>query len=303
MSQFEKNPIMLFMHTRPFSNQEDQVLAVGHWEDIEVKDDVISAVPVFDEDDFSTKIYNKVESGTYRMASAAFDPVETSGDPDVLLPGQKFASITKSIMEEASICDLGVNQNALAFSKNGKLITLTSENIFDFIPEIKKQKTMTINLATLAVALTLAADASEESVLKEAIKRISEHASLAEKNVQLAQKLADVETERKQEKNKRMVDDAATAGKITDEQKPFYLKLAEGNPETTEALLSSMKPYKSIESQMTEKHEATDDDKVLKMAWNDLDKANKLAYVRANHPDVYKAKFKEKFGKEPDQLK
>lgn len=299
LSQFEKNPIMLFMHSRAFGNYQDQVLPIGHWEDIKKEGDTITAIPVFDEDEFSMKIYEKVESGTLRMASIGVDPVEFSEDPKDLVQGQRFATVTKSIAEEASICDLGANRNALAFYKKGQLITLSDQNIPDFIPEIKiKNHKPMSKLTNLAVALKLAADENDENVIQKAIEKLGTIETLQREKEDLAVKLADVEKRNKEEKINRIVDEAVTAGKITASQKDFYIKLADSNLETTEALLNSMQAYKSVEKQLSD-HADKPDEKLLKLSWDELDKTNKLADLKNTNPEVYREKFKEKFGKEP----
>src|SRR5690606_27483820 len=81
---------------------------------------------VFDTGDpFALTIYNKVERGVLRMASAGLVPVEWNKEalPPVLL---------KSRMREASIVDIGSNDDALAvalYNDNGDLCNLSGQSI------------------------------------------------------------------------------------------------------------------------------------------------------------------------------
>ncbi|MGV3588110.1 MAG: hypothetical protein ACO1OF_13980 [Adhaeribacter sp.] len=121
LSLFRSNPVMLWMHLRAASGHKNEVLPLGYWADIEINDGKITAVPVFDDKDaFAVSIYNKVENGTLRMASAGLMPLQWD---------EKASSkaLTKSILKEASIVDIGANPDALAvalYDAQGKLINL-----------------------------------------------------------------------------------------------------------------------------------------------------------------------------------
>ncbi|WP_312340626.1 hypothetical protein [Sphingobacterium sp.] len=120
LSQFYRNPIILWMHKRPVGGKND-VLPLGHWTDISVRDNAIYGTPVFDENDtFAMTIYNKVESNVIRMASAGLRPVQWDEGGKVL---------SKSIMEECSLVDIGSNGDALAvtlYTERGNTINLSS---------------------------------------------------------------------------------------------------------------------------------------------------------------------------------
>lgn len=131
LSGFQKNPVMLFNHVRPSGTDKNQILPIGHWEDIEVNGDELSAVPVFDDkDDFAMSIYNKVEAGHLRMASIGTMPIEVSDDPALMVQGQTLPTVTKSLMKEASIVDIGANPDALdvaLYDANGSMIKLADQ--------------------------------------------------------------------------------------------------------------------------------------------------------------------------------
>ncbi len=115
LSDFKKNPIMYYNHTYPDGGNPDQILAIGYWDDIQINGTVLSAVPVFDDKDpFAMKIYNKVEHGTIRAASVGINPVLTSDSPTDMLPGQLLPTWIKSVLKEASVCDIPSNGGAVA---------------------------------------------------------------------------------------------------------------------------------------------------------------------------------------------
>ncbi len=145
LESFRKNPVLLFNHSRPFRESKDVLLPMGHWEDVKVEGDNITAVPYFDDKDkFAMKIYHKVEAGHIRMCSMGADPIEWSEDPKDLLPGQKLATVTKWKAVEGSIVDIGANPGSLASDialyKNGAQITLNTESISNLIPKIQMSK-------------------------------------------------------------------------------------------------------------------------------------------------------------------
>ena len=63
LSAFRKNPLLLWAHFRDEGSARwCNYLPIGHWEDIEVKDGVLSACPVFDcTDELSQTICDKYE--------------------------------------------------------------------------------------------------------------------------------------------------------------------------------------------------------------------------------------------------
>jgi hypothetical protein len=297
LDSFLRNPIMLFMHIRSFGPDSDQVLAIGYWDDVRVEGDAITAVPVFDDNDaFAMKIYNKVEQGIYRMASAGVEAIEFSEDPQFLLPGQKYATITKWRLEEASIVDIGANKNALAFyDRYGTQIQLSTGQIPAFIPKLKHTSQM--NLSALIAALNLQAPVQDDQVIKEAVNKLRQ---LADENERLHMQLNDLQKKQQQEQINNLINEAIASGKILASQKQLYLTLAEKDFENTRALIESMQPYVPVREQLAS-HQQKCNEKWLAMSWDELDKSGKLAELKATNPEAWREKFKEKFGKEPVQ--
>jgi len=201
LSQFEKNPLVLWMHKRPGrrsdeNNKETEVFPIGKVVSLSKDIGRLIADIEFDQDDeFARKIEQKVENGIIRMTSPGLEPVALSDEDEYLLPGQTGMTLTKSTLHEISIVDLGSNPNALRlalYNTENKLVTLSKDNVGSYIPPLSKpttqQKNSNTNIKTnidmdftkqVAVMLAMNPEASQETLLK-ALKDKLELASQAE---------------------------------------------------------------------------------------------------------------------------
>jgi hypothetical protein len=214
LKQFEKNPILLFMHNRPWRGTQDEILALGRVENIRIENDAILGDLVFDQNDpFAKKIEAKWDAGIYKMVSAGATPIELSDDPKHLLPGQTRRTVTKWKLEEVSVVDIAANDDAIALkSPKGDYITLKEGECPDFIPTItnKNEKKM----EKILLALGLGKDATEDQAVAAIQAQQSEHQTLkltlkaeGEKAITLA------------------VDSAIREKRIKEEQKTHFLEL------------------------------------------------------------------------------
>lgn len=303
-----KNPIMLWMHGRAWG-RKDEVLPLGHWQDIEVSDTQITAIPYFsDDDDFALSIYKKVEEGTIRMASAGFDPLETSEDAKYMVPGQKYPTVTKSTLLEASLVDMGSNDNACALYKNGALIQLSSEGAIDktFFQLLKnKNSNMNPQLMAIAIMLNLGKDATEIQLAEKMTSIHAEYLQLSTENEKLTKELAGIKTayeKMQKEVAEKEVNDMLTLavkeGKITEAQKPEFKDLAVVNLASVKNLLDKMPKHITIERRLGADTAGTEDP-ILKLSYDELHKSGKLAHVKEQYPEHYKTIYKAQFGKEP----
>lgn len=142
LKQYKNNPILLYMHIRPVGNSKDQILPLGFISDLQVDGTVLSGIPNFDNSDsFAVSIYNKVENGTLKMCSAGLKALEFSDDRALMIDGQTQPTITKSILIEVSIADIGGNPEALAvalYNKDGQIITLSTNAVKETLKEAQK---------------------------------------------------------------------------------------------------------------------------------------------------------------------
>ena len=125
LTQFQKNPLLLWMHRRSF---ERDAMPIGRIDNLRIDGDRLIGTPVFDQnDEFAKKIESKWENGFLRMASAGLSIVEISNAPEYLLQGQTRATIVRSRLEEVSIVDMGGNDDALQlYDRSGKMLKLAA---------------------------------------------------------------------------------------------------------------------------------------------------------------------------------
>lgn len=139
ITQYEKNPVLLWMHRRSFTN--DNPLPIGRVENLHFDGDALKGTPVFDMNDpFAKQVADKYENGFLKMCSAGLDIIETSVDPQHLLPGQTRATIVRAKLTEVSIVDIGSNDDALQLTNSGKLLTLSAGEACEALPLLELAK-------------------------------------------------------------------------------------------------------------------------------------------------------------------
>ena len=117
VQQYCRNPVLLYMHER--GN------VIGYVKDLKVDNDEVTGELMFDEaTPLSKQCKKQWEFGSLKMVSVGIDIVEESEDPEVIVPGQKYKTITKSKLFEVSVVDIGANDDAIVMRKNGEQITL-----------------------------------------------------------------------------------------------------------------------------------------------------------------------------------
>jgi hypothetical protein len=241
INQYRRNPILLWMHNRAYRGTTDEVLPIGRIENLRIDDDNLIGTPVFDEaDDFAKKIKAKWDSGTLKMVSAGLDEIEISEDVSVLVPGQRRATVTKSKLIEVSIVDIGANDDALVFYKEGKMLNLSSIPDSLIIPEIVLQNNLNNQkneneMKTVALKLGLPETATEAEILS----KIG--------NLQLAAQSAEaLQKEVEKQRDKAIegeVDSAIKLKRITADKKEHFVTLGKSaGIDSLKATLELMQP-------------------------------------------------------------
>ena len=116
-AQYERNPVLLYMHERG--------KVIGYMKDLRRDKGEITGEPVFDEaSELSKQCKKQWEVGSLRMVSIGIDVLELSEDTDKLVSGQTAPTITKSRIFEVSVVDIGANDNAIVMRREGRQITL-----------------------------------------------------------------------------------------------------------------------------------------------------------------------------------
>lgn len=261
LSQFEKNPIMLWNHNYAWGDDRENNLPIGHWDNVRIKGKQILADAVFDSDEFAQKIAQKVESGSLRMASVGAKAIEMTNDKSMIKPGQRYETVTKWVLKEVSIVNIGANDNALAMSdvvlydNESKLINLSDEGSSP-LKLLDNQPKNSDKMDEVKKLLNLSDDASEKDVLAK-VKPL----------LDLAQKLSDVTTERdgfkvrieaielaeKEANSKEAKDLIAVAlkdGRLTEDKEgsveKFWLSSFEGNHEGSKKMLAALPKRKNV---------------------------------------------------------
>lgn len=123
LSQYERNPVLLWMHRRSW---EPGAMPIGRVENLRRDGDMLIGTPVFDQNDpFAKQIAGKWENGFLRMCSAGLEIMETAADPALVLPGQTRETVTRCKLIEVSIVDIGGNDEALQlYGADGKQLKL-----------------------------------------------------------------------------------------------------------------------------------------------------------------------------------
>jgi hypothetical protein len=242
--QFKKNPVMLFNHKRYGENYKGPI---GRWENLRTEGEQILADPVFDENDtLGAAISSKVENNFIRAASIGFEPIETSNDPKLMLPGQKYATVTKWRLVEISICDIPSNGNALAlYDSDGNPIELTDEGLTKlnaFLPQSPKKQNMNkIELSAAQLLFLGLSDSASEAEVTQKLSDLKTKADKAEKAESELKTLKDSLADQLKNEITQLVTDAAKAGRIpnTKESIDSWISVLNADFKNGKALLSA----------------------------------------------------------------
>lgn len=117
VEQFRRNPVLLYMH------QRGQV--IGYVKNLEVKDGEVTGELEFDcATELSKRCKAQFEFGSLRMVSAGLDVEATDDSPELALPGQTQATVTRCRLDEVSVVDIGANDDAIVLTRDGRRVSL-----------------------------------------------------------------------------------------------------------------------------------------------------------------------------------
>lgn len=324
LSIFRSNPVMYYNHQRDTLMWEHrprkELLPIGRWENIRVEGGRLLADTNFDDkDEFAQTIKQKVEDEYINAASLGAQALATSEAPEDLLEGQDLPTVTKSLAFEASITDMPGNQNSLRlYNEKGEQISLSQKDDAKQIllslsndgnpnPQITDHQNSD-TMKSVAVYLGLSQDEGENKVL-EAIKQKDVQLTQKDQEVnqlkqqlqEKDQKVTELSNQLNQGKAEALVDGAISAGKITQNQRDAYLSLAQSDYDNTKKVLDNMSTHQPINQQLSQK-----DDGQGNQEWtfDDYSKKDpeKLNLMKTQEPEKYKELFRNKYGKEPQNV-
>lgn len=239
-TQYEKNPVLLYMHQRG--------TVIGYVKDIKREGDDLTGELVFDEvTDLSKQCKAQFEKGSLRMVSMGADILELSEAPEHIVQGQTRPTVSRSKLREVSVVDIGSNDDALRLTYEGKALELGADMECG-LPVLKinsvepNKSDTTMEVKTLLLALGLAETASEADVTakiteltgqqNQVVNLTAQIKTLKEENDGL--KLAAIE---------QLVDAAIADKKIGADKKDHFIELGKKvGGEELKTLFAEMQP-------------------------------------------------------------
>lgn len=299
LTQFQKNPLLLWMHRRSFDRD---AMPIGRIDNLRTDGDRLIGTPVFDQnDEFAKKIESKWENGFLRMASAGIEIIETSDAPEHLLQGQTRRTITRCRLEEVSIVDMGGNDEALQlYDRSGKVLKLAAGEDNDALPLLAPEKkddpsgtapdgkdnnqtnksTQSMNKEILQL-LGLSETATEQEAVG-ALRLLKEKADKVE-TLQLASITA-------------VVDGAIAEKRITADKKEHFVNIGKAaGIDSLRTTLSLMQPARKPTEVIHQTDAPRDDEPKTYAKLSDVP-ANQLEKLREERPQDYERLYKAEYG-------
>lgn len=299
LTQFQKNPLLLWMHRRSFDRD---AMPIGRIDNLRTDGDRLIGTPVFDQnDEFAKKIESKWENGFLRMASAGIEIIETSDAPEHLLQGQMRRTITRCRLEEVSIVDMGGNDEALQlYDRSGKVLKLAAGEDNDALPLLAPEKkddpsgtapdgkdnnqtnksTQSMNKEILQL-LGLSETATEQEAVG-ALRLLKEKADKVE-TLQLASITA-------------VVDGAIAEKRITADKKEHFVNIGKAaGIDSLRTTLSLMQPVRKPTEVIRQTDAPRDDEPKTYAKLSDVP-ADQLEKLREERPQDYERLYKAEYG-------
>lgn len=283
VDQYNRNPVLLYMH------QRGQV--IGCVKDLRVEGDEVTGELMFDEaTELSIRCKKQWEFGSLKMVSVGIDIQELSEDPKFLVQGQTSPTITKSKLFEVSLVDIGANDDAIVLQKDGKRIELGKDGgaVLPLLHNSNNnQKTKTMDQEKLALELGLPKDADEATI----------NATLAK----LKADGAEAETLRQERDTLRaarietLVNAAIAEKKIGEDKKQHFLDLGKKiGAEELKQTFDAMSPQVRL-STIVGSHGGTSGGSAEFKKLSDVP-TDQLAELKEKNPALYKKLYKEEYG-------
>lgn len=280
--QYERNPVLLYMHERG--------KVIVFMKDIEVKEGEITGEPVFDcATELSKQCKKQWEVGSLRMVSIGIDILEISENPETLVAGQTAPTITKSRIFETSIVDIGANDNAIVMRRDGKQITLgkDSENPLPLLSNKPQNTKKKMELKAIALKLGLPETADESAVLSkigELQNTAAEVATLKKdkEDLTLAQVTAAVDT-------------AIKENRLTADKKEHFINLGKTvGIESLKATLDAMSPAARLSKTINPTNDTPPANQKTYAKLSEVPEAE-LRKMRSENPDEYRRLYKAEY--------
>lgn len=282
VEQYQRNPVLLYMHER--GN------VIGYVKDLRVEDGEVTGEPVFDEaSELSVRCKKQWEFGSLKMVSAGLDILETSEDPELLVPGQTSPTITKSKLFEVSLVDIGANDDAIVLQRDGRKITLGRDSEHP-LPMLNNKGQKQMEQKQLALQLGLPETATEADINA----KLGELKAAKEENETLRREkdaltLAGITA---------LVEKAVGEKRIAPDKKDEFIKLGkEFGKEKLELVISAMTPQVKLSAVIGHQGGAAAQQPSAYKKLSDVPSAELLT-LRKEQPEEYKRLYREEYGME-----
>jgi len=261
VEQYQRNPVLLYMHER--GN------VIGYVKDLKVEDGEVTGELMFDEaSELSTRCKKQYEFGSLKMVSAGLDILETSEDPELLVQGQTSPTVTKSKLFEVSLVDIGANDDAIVLQKDGKKITLGKDSECP-LPMLNNNNQKQMEQKQIALQLGLPETATEADI-----------------NAKLGELKA-----AKEEK-------AVGEKRIAPDKKDEFINLGkEVGKEKLERIVAAMAPQMKLSAVIGHQGGAATQQPAAYKKLSDVP-SSELLTLRKEQPGEYKRLYKEEYGME-----
>ena len=304
LTQYQRNPVLLYMHERG--------KVVGVVSHLEVKDGELLGELEFDKaSPLSVQLEKQYQFGSLRMVSADFRILETSDDKSLAMEGQEYVTVTRCELFEVSAVDIGGNDNALVLSDiNGKEISLAGgkdgKPLLPLLNNVSNNPLKKNEMETRQIALALGLP--ETATEKEVTDKLAELKLTAAEADTLKKKVDALEKERQNvtlAAINQAVDEAVAQKRIGENMKAHFVNLGKQmGIDSLKVTLSAMQPQMKLSQQLhpsggTAPHAPGDFSQYQKLSAVPSDKMSDL---HDNHHDEFVRLYKAEYGFDPAEL-
>lgn len=282
-TRYDINPVLLYDH--------DTSQLIGRCEGMRVEGSKLIGSFVFDTASaLAAEKLRQIKDGFLRGVSAGFCILH-------MLFDELHDTVDKWELYEVSVVTLPSNKGAVKlYAQDGRALTPQEEaqhieqlrsvyttNTNTNMPNTQQNPTQErVTLSTDAMTALGVSQAASSDELSHAVLAMSK---------ELTALKTTLETQRVARRDE-LINQALTAGKITAQQKQVYSDLYDANPQLCCDTLAALPARRNIADQL----HATSTTPAIEGDWDALDKQGKLATLKAQDPDKFRALFKAKFG-------
>lgn len=281
-TRYDINPVLLYDH--------DTSQLIGRCEGMRVEGNKLIGSFVFDTaSQLAAEKLRQIKDGFLRGVSAGFCILH-------MLFDEEHDTVDKWELYEVSVVTLPSNKGAVKlYAQDGRPLSPQEET--QHIEQLRSVYTTNTNTNMpntqnpTQERVTLSAEAMTALGVSQAASSDElSHAVLAMSKELTALKTT-LETQRVARRDE-LINQALAAGKITAQQKQVYSDLYDANPQLCCDTLAALPGRRNIADQL----HATSTTPTVEGDWDTLDKQGKLAALKAQDPDKFRALFKAKFG-------